>query len=168
MTAKVADFGGSTTASTKQIRLLRSYPWRAPELEPPKSHYNLEEAKKMDVYSFGMLCFWVLFWERLEEKGTPVEPGGFITRTWSAMYEAIRKVLGGEKISLDIESLRNLNKASSDENKTLKYAIEFVQSIGDEHRSRLLTLFKQTLAFNPSDRADFGNIMNDLGCQRYS
>jgi serine/threonine protein kinase len=59
-TIKVADFGYSTLAGeVEQVLLPKSRPWNAPE------HYfgefEVTDAKKTDVYSFGILCLWVLF-----------------------------------------------------------------------------------------------------------
>ena len=36
-----------------------SEPWNAPEY--CARHFKSEEAKQMDVYSFAMLCVWLLF-----------------------------------------------------------------------------------------------------------
>ena len=58
-TVKLADFGYSTlTAGEMQtIRLPKSTPWNAPEHQHGKNS-NISEAKKADVYSFGLLCLW--------------------------------------------------------------------------------------------------------------
>lgn len=59
--AKVIDFGYSTLFSSDEGPVFMSYSgiWTAPEYHhrgiPP------EQARKMDVYSFGMLCSWLLF-----------------------------------------------------------------------------------------------------------
>jgi hypothetical protein len=37
----------------------RSFPWAAPEWH--HRGFSFEEATKMDMFSFGMLCFWLLF-----------------------------------------------------------------------------------------------------------
>ena len=60
--AKVTDFGYSTlfAKETDLIYLPRSEPWTAPE-----QHYRgflPAQAKKMDAYSFGMVCLWLLFY----------------------------------------------------------------------------------------------------------
>lgn len=39
----------------------RTPPWDAPEWH--HRGFQISEAMKMDVYSFGMLCFWLLFKE---------------------------------------------------------------------------------------------------------
>jgi hypothetical protein len=39
----------------------KSRPWHAPEHIFLSSQYTLVQAKKMDIFSFGMLCFWLMF-----------------------------------------------------------------------------------------------------------
>ena len=69
ITVKVADFGNSTltvTASESgKVLLPKSRPWNAPEHH--FGWFKANEAKKTDVYSFGMLCLWVLFGNRLSD-----------------------------------------------------------------------------------------------------
>ncbi|KAF2808305.1 kinase-like protein [Mytilinidion resinicola] len=60
-TAKVADFGFSTHFRGEKdlINITTSVPWNAPE-HHGRAFYP-QDAKAMDVYSFGMLCLWLLF-----------------------------------------------------------------------------------------------------------
>jgi serine/threonine protein kinase len=64
--ARVTDFGYSAqfVNDEEMVRLPFSEPWCAPE------HHHREitiaQAKKMDVYSFGMFCLWVLFYNSPE------------------------------------------------------------------------------------------------------
>lgn len=60
-TAKVTDFGYSNIATDKgeYFYLPKSWPWNAPE-----HHHRackLVAAQKMDIFSFGMLCLWIMF-----------------------------------------------------------------------------------------------------------
>lgn len=59
--AKVIDFGYSTLFSSDEDPVVMPYSgvWTAPEYH----HRGIspEQARKMDVYSFGMLCSWLLF-----------------------------------------------------------------------------------------------------------
>jgi serine/threonine protein kinase len=58
-TAKLTDFGYSTiTANTELIFMPKSSPWHAPEHQ--SSGVTRSEAKAMDAYSLGMLCFWLV------------------------------------------------------------------------------------------------------------
>src|SRR5271168_646304 len=60
--AKVADFGYSTRFSKddERIRIPRSRPWNAPEVNGDRL-FNPSEARRTDIYSFGILCVWFLF-----------------------------------------------------------------------------------------------------------
>jgi hypothetical protein len=52
------------------VRLTRSEPWDAPEWS--HAQVRLADAKKMDVYSFGLLCLWIFFHDEfLENWGYP-------------------------------------------------------------------------------------------------
>ncbi|KAK6519402.1 hypothetical protein TWF281_003236 [Arthrobotrys megalospora] len=66
--AKVTDFGFSTIfAKDEDIRITlpHSWPWTAPEIEknPPVS---FEQAKAADLFSYGLLCYWLLFYDELK------------------------------------------------------------------------------------------------------
>jgi serine/threonine protein kinase len=58
---KMTDFGYSCYGSADEdfVKLPRSQPWEAPEYHP--RWFTLAAAKKMDMYSFGLLCLWLLF-----------------------------------------------------------------------------------------------------------
>ncbi|KAF5610581.1 serine threonine kinase [Fusarium tjaetaba] len=64
LVAKVTDFGFATlqvTASTDgRIELPISNPWNAPEV-CLEEDYSLHQARLTDIYSFGLLCLWLLF-----------------------------------------------------------------------------------------------------------
>jgi len=68
--ARVTDFGYSTYfAGENLIYMPRSMPWDAPEHHHRGfSHY---QAMKMDIYSFGMLCLWLIFKEKVPETIPP-------------------------------------------------------------------------------------------------
>ncbi|KAF8853232.1 kinase-like protein [Acephala macrosclerotiorum] len=53
----VIDFGYSSFESL--VKIPRSLPWEAPEWH--SRYFNRETAKRMDIYSFGLLCLWLLF-----------------------------------------------------------------------------------------------------------
>ena len=62
--AKVIDFGYSTLFSTDSDSITMPYSelWTAPE----QHHRGILpiQARKMDAYSFGMLCLWLLFYNK--------------------------------------------------------------------------------------------------------
>ncbi|KAI8934447.1 hypothetical protein NX059_009179 [Plenodomus lindquistii] len=62
-TPKLCDFGYSTTFQDgmEDISVARTVPWNAPEVQQRLSGLSPNEAKKTDVYSFGMLVLWVVF-----------------------------------------------------------------------------------------------------------
>ena len=64
ITVKVTDFGYSTltVGESGKVILPKSRPWDAPEHH--YGEFTEHEAKKTDVFSFGMLCLWVLFGNR--------------------------------------------------------------------------------------------------------
>lgn len=86
--AKVTDFGYSTVFATDRdlVTMPDSGVWTAPE-----RHYRgfyPEKAKKMDIYSFGMLCVWLLCYNteskpgrtfRKDFEGTSEEDKSFIS-----------------------------------------------------------------------------------------
>ena len=59
--ARLIDFGYSTFfADSDYVRMPRSVPWAAPEW-PENEITTPAAAKRMDVYSLGVLCLWLLF-----------------------------------------------------------------------------------------------------------
>jgi len=61
---KVADFGFSCLGSkeTDIVLLPKTLHWEAPEWH--HRGFQISAAKKTDIYSFGLLCLWVLFNEQ--------------------------------------------------------------------------------------------------------
>ena len=72
-TVKVTDFGYSTltVGGSRTVLLPSSNPWNAPEHH--FGEFEVHEAKKTDVYSFGILCLWIMFGptllQRLNDEG---------------------------------------------------------------------------------------------------
>jgi len=75
--ARLIDFGFSVTFKTEEdsIEILtRSAPWNAPELEsihkkcacqPCQRQFTPRDARRTDIFSLAMLCFWILFEKEL-------------------------------------------------------------------------------------------------------
>jgi hypothetical protein len=75
LVAKMMDFGYSTIGVDEHIRLPISEPWQAPEWEKGRG-WRKNEAKRMDVFSFGMVCVWLLFEPYLSSSlGLPPDVG---------------------------------------------------------------------------------------------
>lgn len=63
---KVADFGYSSCVSgdSQAIFVPESWPWNAPEhnfVQNVSGRYEKVQAEKMDMYSAGLICLWLLF-----------------------------------------------------------------------------------------------------------
>ncbi|KAI1323145.1 TPR-like protein [Xylariaceae sp. FL0255] len=71
--AKVIDFGYSSRYKTDDcwLRLPISRPWNAPEHDRPVRLWHPSEAVKADIFSFGMLCFWLIFEPHLSNSVLP-------------------------------------------------------------------------------------------------
>jgi serine/threonine protein kinase len=74
LTARVADFGFSTYFRGPQdlIRMPRSPIWCAPEWH--NASFSPEDAHSMDIFSFGLMCLWVLL-ASASVKEFPLRPG---------------------------------------------------------------------------------------------
>lgn len=66
-TARLTDFGYSTryASDTDLHPMAATKPWNAPEHDRLHKLWKRSEAKKMDYFSFGMLCLWALFEKNL-------------------------------------------------------------------------------------------------------
>ena len=63
--ARVTDFGYSTLFKNENpsVRMPRSKNWTAPEWH--EREFLPIQARRMDAYSFGMLCLWLLFYNNI-------------------------------------------------------------------------------------------------------
>lgn len=63
---KVADFGFSTRFAAgndkRRIQMPGTWPWHALEWHHRFTTTDIVVAKKLDAYSFGLLCAWILFY----------------------------------------------------------------------------------------------------------
>jgi serine/threonine protein kinase len=148
LVAKVADFGFSTFAvEGESIRMPKSPPWEAPE-----HHYKgctISEAKKMEVYSFGMLCLWVLFQE------------GF-GKSLPGLIGAIQD----ERSLFSPISSENMMKLKNEDR--LRFLagdlIRLLDDLNDRQKENLKMFFDSTLAVDPDRRiAEFEKLIQLLG-----
>ena len=150
--ARVADFGFSTVGLERDIQVAVSTPWVAPEVGD-RDGYTLEQAKQTDIYSFGMLCLWVLFKEWIEEMARAEASGVF-----SKLTDAI----SGDPP--DIRFLKDQNPTDRSKNRVQQIALDLVQEMAAEDLKPMLTkLFRATLSFDSGGRGDFSTIAHDLG-----
>ena len=138
---KVTDFGYSTlTVGESGVVLLpKSRPWNAPEHH--FGGFKADEAKKADVYSFGMLCLWVLFENRLSDfqQSNPDGVTGLISFDVPS-FRSRPTLLECLKNEGRLEYIAN-NLLGSMPNLDFNYAI------------RLKEIFSLALAHNPAKRA---------------
>ena len=142
ITVKVADFGYSTPTVGKagKVLLPKSRPWNAPEHH--FGEFEVQEAKKTDVYSFGMLCLWILFENRLSNFQQTTADGttGFISfdipffRSPPTLLECLKNEDRLEGVANHLlGSLPGLN-------------------VDSEYTIRLKDIFSLTLPHNPEKR----------------
>ena len=153
-TVKVADFGYSTMSvstdktlagdetptadEAAKIFLPKSRPWNAPEHH--FGQFTVTEAKKADVYSFGMLCLWVLF------------GSANIPRTST---EYLFDASTGPRTTL--EQLKYDDKVEHIANQYM----ESMPGLNVECRMRLQEFFSLTVLLDPEKRAsDLGQLVH--------
>lgn len=74
-TAKVCDFGYSTLGDCASlVQLPCTQPWTAPEYH--RGRFEMSDAKKLDCYSLGLVCIWVLFNHESERSDAELRVGG--------------------------------------------------------------------------------------------
>ncbi|KAK3374187.1 kinase-like domain-containing protein [Lasiosphaeria ovina] len=137
---KVTDFGFSCfqAAQNSDLKVARTQPWEAPEWH--SRHFSIADAKAMDIYSFGLLCLWILFrHEKLVVLGVPLV----------TLDEAFLS-----KDAAVTAKVQSLKKRA--DNSMLSCALGLVSNaigIDDEYGSRLRRLFNLTLCSDPEQRA---------------
>ena len=59
---KLIDFGYScfTQGRDEKLSVPKSEPWNAPEYDSNEGRFSVQDAKKADVFSFGLMCLWTL------------------------------------------------------------------------------------------------------------
>ena len=135
--AKLADFGYAGWAINNKEDVLikppRSRPW-----DPPEYHhrgFTVLGARKLDIYSFGMLCLWVLFFDRsIVGVSVPTE----VKLTWSWPFH-------------DLKLLDKMKR----EDILGDFAIELVRSVEvlpANQRGNLERFFRSALARDPAER----------------
>ncbi|KAK6527508.1 hypothetical protein TWF694_004491 [Orbilia ellipsospora] len=74
--AKVTDFGYSAIFAQGNeeaiITLPFSWPWTAPEVEEDY-HVTLKKAKEADIFSYGLICYWLLCYDMIPRDKTKTE-----------------------------------------------------------------------------------------------
>ena len=155
ITVKVTDFGYSTLTGGEsgKVILPKSRPWSAPEHH--LGEFNTQEAKKTDVYSFGMLCLWLLFGNSLSDipQTTADETAELIS------FDAPQLQVG--RLTL-LEILEDEDRVGDIAN----HLVESVPGLDVEYRIRLKEIFNLTLPLSPEKRTcDLRRVVRHL-CQK--
>ena len=139
ITVKVADFGYSTLTLGEpgKVFLPKSRPWNAPEHH--FGEFNAQEAKKTDVYSFGMLCLWLLFGNRLSDIPQATADG-------TAELISFNTPLLGRPTLL--EHLKDEDRVEDIAN----HLVESMPGLNVEYKIRLKDIFSLTLPLSPGKR----------------
>ncbi|KAI0549989.1 hypothetical protein F4679DRAFT_544417, partial [Xylaria curta] len=136
LTAKITDFGFSIRCSHDNARLVlpQSQPWCAPELDE-YPEFTPEQARRTDIFSFGMLALWFLF-----DKGL-----------LSNQFESPRSPDTYESKFRVLEVLKNMKQESS----LLQLANHLItteESLTLNTKQTLRRFFSRLLPSNPEDR----------------
>lgn len=121
----------------------------------------------MDLYSFGVLCLWVLFWEKLAEMNEHLPEGERtalaknILAKVQANLEAQAQRNPKDQDSVDIVVLQTVNTMEAESNKTLEFALDLASSVGDL-KPMLEELFQTVLSLKPRERSNIKEIRGIL------
>jgi serine/threonine protein kinase len=137
-TTKMTDFGYSTLTAGEEGRVFlpKSRPWNAPEHH--FGEFKALEARKTDVYSFGMLCLWILFGNSLPDIPQTTAEGETELISFNAP-------LGPRTL---LERLKDDDKVETIVNQLM----ESIQGLNVEHMVRLKILFSLTVTLDPEKR----------------
>ena len=140
-TVKVADFGYSTLSAgeSRKVFLPKSRPWNAPE-----HHFEgfiAQEAKKTDVYSFGLLCLWLLFGDRLSDIPQTTADG-------TAELISFNPPL----LQLGRPTLLEILKDEDRVGDIANHLVESMPGLDIKYRIRLKDVFSLTLPLDPGKR----------------
>lgn len=139
----ITDFGYSrfeTEDDSIEI-LARSQPWNAPELVIGRK-CTLEDALKMDIFSFGMLCVWIMFEKYLA--GLEPLPEAALKLTSDCLPEGP----SADRSKLFLQNLKKENKIIP-----LTKLLVAEQDLSDEKKILMNLMFHMSLQSNPKDRA---------------
>ena len=156
--AKVSDLGFSSLATTDDcITVPRTRPWNGPEWH--HRGFTLNGVKKLDVYSFGMLCLWLLCKDALFK--TPRRPSP-ILKEWDGadLFTQHTEAIPGRTF---LEALK-----AEDQMPILAHELlTLTTGLDQERKSKLSRLFLLCLASEPTDRSsDFVELLELLSQAR--
>ena len=155
----MADFGWSFLLHESDRNLIypaKSSPWNAPEYH--HRGFTIEQTQKQDVFSFGMLCFWVMFHAEISAKARDSLNGKGYSNSAFQQSGEIYILLEEWKVKGRLQAVAlDMIAARSDLTTTTKEI--------------LMQLFVSTLAHDPKEReTDFEeleNMFKQLDTKRY-
>ena len=122
--------------------------WNAPEYHTRP--IRPENAKRMDVYSFGLLCFWLIF-EGGSSGGLPPPPNTNPESDQSISFQ-------GDQVGKDLIQLWKKDDRLLD---WICWQVHRDCRLGDELQNRFSSFFRSTLAFEPESRCtDFDELLD--------
>jgi serine/threonine protein kinase len=145
---KLIDFGYSCFGSTDSdpAVLPKSPPWHAPEYceepEDRRGHTTILGAKKMDIYSYGLLCYWILFWEGSGDKSRTEDP--------NSQPRGPKQCIEG--INRAKKMIRDLKDAPGP-TAILSRALSQIEGLDSNKSSALTEFFDAALSKNPEKRS---------------
>ena len=153
LSVKLADLGDASICSNEEsiVYLPRSRPWFAPEYH--HRGFRFLHAKKMDVYSFGLLCFWLLLGNSLQYPPTRLHRSQSSANVDPGLPFTIAA----------LEILKQSNRLQD----AAKEILPTIKDLTLEQQRSLFLLFDLTLAKDPEARpSDFLLILKLLGNDR--
>lgn len=137
--AKLADFGyagwNMNPSEEVSLRLPESWPWTAPEYH--HRAFSIQQAKQLEIFSFGLSCLWFLFHDRLSFLDPVSQANLMEDFCEDAFYNP------------EFIATLKRNKKSS------QLACELVgneNSLSEAARQLLITFFRSTLSIDTNNR----------------
>ena len=150
---KLADLGDASICGDIETLafLPKSKPWNAPEYH--HRGFPFWQGAKMDIYSFGLLCVWVLFRESLSRSAASLEYWQEDNETTTGLPPTVELLAMLKKENLLQAAVRKLVYANKE--------------VTREQQSKLDSFFALTLAEKPTARSsDFQLLLTLLGDDR--
>ena len=148
--AQLSDFGYSTEyEDDSAITVPCSTPWNAPEVGYETNLLSPSEAIKTEIFSFGMLCAWVLFREELSNQ--------FPIALDLADNPTLEESAGKQNFRT-IDGLKTMDKIRP----FCRSHVKSLESPTSGQKEGLMKLFEMTLAPDPVDRATDFQVVSEV------
>ena len=149
--ARVTDFGYATQFADERslVRLPISLPWNAPEHNRLNREWIPSQARKADMFSFGLTCFWLVF--------EPFLSGSLESNLTIGFASAPEET-----------SLMTISRNKKELQRVMQGLIAAHTELEGHKAAALKTYFDMSLNGNPEKR-NFGlrRLLNNLTSQRW-